>query len=130
MTTTFILSTGVGDTYDNSIHYRSVGRALQYITITRPDLTYVVNKVYQLMACPLVPHWLNMKRILIYLCGTSTHRLVFKPSPQLYLHGFLDVVWGYDPDHRISTLRVMVYFGLNLVTWLSRKPHSISKSST
>lgn len=33
--------------------YRSVVGALQYVTITRPELNFSVNKVSQYMACPL-----------------------------------------------------------------------------
>ncbi|KAF7825033.1 Retrovirus-related Pol polyprotein from transposon TNT 1-94 [Senna tora] len=38
--------------------------ALQYVTITRPDLSFVVNKVCQFMSKPLEEHWVAVKRIL------------------------------------------------------------------
>jgi len=44
--------------------YRSVVGALQYVTVTRPELSYVVNKVCWFMATPLDSHWVAVKRIL------------------------------------------------------------------
>jgi len=35
---------------DDPLLYHSIVRALQYVTITRPDLSYSVNKVCQFMA--------------------------------------------------------------------------------
>lgn len=63
--------------------YRSVVGALQYATITRPDIAYAVNKVYQYMAFSLEAHWVAVKRILRYLNGTLGHGLHLSPhSPQ------------------------------------------------
>ena len=37
--------------------YRSVVRALQYCTLTRLDIFFIVNKVYQFMHSPSDIHW-------------------------------------------------------------------------
>ena len=37
--------------------YRSVVRALQYCTLTRHDISFIVNKVYQFMHSPFDIHW-------------------------------------------------------------------------
>ncbi|KAF7834709.1 retrovirus-related Pol polyprotein from transposon TNT 1-94 [Senna tora] len=47
--------------------YRSTVGALQYVTITRPDLSFAINKVCQFMSNPLDEHWAAVKRILRYL---------------------------------------------------------------
>ncbi|KAG6497849.1 hypothetical protein ZIOFF_045755 [Zingiber officinale] len=44
--------------------YRSVVGALQYCTLTHPDLSFVVNKVCQFIHSPTVSHWQAVKRIL------------------------------------------------------------------
>lgn len=51
--------------------YRSTVGALQYVTITRPELSFSVNKVCQFMAQPQESHWLAVKRILRYLKGNN-----------------------------------------------------------
>lgn len=45
MTITLTLFASLGDPYNNPTHYRSVVGILQYITISRPGLTYAVNEV-------------------------------------------------------------------------------------
>lgn len=47
--------------------YRSIVGELQYLTITRPDLSYVVNQVCQFMHAPTTIHWTAVKRILRYV---------------------------------------------------------------
>lgn len=41
--------------------YRSIVGALQYVTITRPEISFSVNKVCQFMQNPLEIHWQAVK---------------------------------------------------------------------
>ncbi|KAB5514182.1 hypothetical protein DKX38_028088 [Salix brachista] len=50
--------------------YRSIVGALQYLTLTRPDLSYSVDYVSQFMHNPTVSYWKLVQRILRYLRGT------------------------------------------------------------
>ena len=74
--------------------YRSFVGALQYATLTRPEIAFVVNKVCQFMANPLDSYWVVVKRILGYLKGTMFHGLHFQPvvlSRPVPLTTFCDV---------------------------------------
>jgi histone deacetylase 1/2 len=62
---------------DDSTQYRSVVGGLQYLTLTRPDLSYSVNKVCQYLHAPTTSHWMAVKRILLYIHGTRTIGLTF-----------------------------------------------------
>lgn len=42
--------------YANPTQYRSLVGVLQYLTVTRPDLSYVVNKLCQFMHAPTMAH--------------------------------------------------------------------------
>lgn len=42
--------------YANKTFYKNIVGALQYITITRPDISYVVNKTFQFMFAPNESH--------------------------------------------------------------------------
>ncbi|GKA50166.1 ribonuclease H-like domain-containing protein [Tanacetum coccineum] len=49
--------------------YRSLAGGLQYLTFTRPDLSYVVQQVCLYMHDPREPHFAALKRILRYVRG-------------------------------------------------------------
>lgn len=62
--------------------YRSVVGALQYATITRPEISFSVNKVCQFMHEPLEIHWQAVKRILRYLSGSLHSGLIMQHNPR------------------------------------------------
>ncbi|GAU29238.1 hypothetical protein TSUD_362280 [Trifolium subterraneum] len=113
--------------------YRSTVGALQYATLTRPDIAYSVNKVCQFMSHPLESHWKAVKRILRYLKGTINHGLLLHPStssPPFSLRAYSDADWATDQDDRRSTSGSCIYFGPNLVSWSSKKQQLVARSST
>ncbi|XP_019198198.1 PREDICTED: uncharacterized protein LOC109192028 [Ipomoea nil] len=61
------------DPFDNPTQYRRLAGALQYLTVTRLDLSYAVNCLYQHMHSPTVahPHWVLLKMVLQYVKGTT-----------------------------------------------------------
>ncbi|RVW89827.1 putative mitochondrial protein [Vitis vinifera] len=67
---------------------------LLYVTLTRPDIAFAVNKACQFMAKPSDVHWLAVKRILRYLKGTISLGLHFQPSTSMELQGYSDADWA------------------------------------
>lgn len=57
-------SEGVALGPDDSVKYRSLVGSLQYLTLTRPDISFVGNKVCQFLHAPTMVHWSVVKRIL------------------------------------------------------------------
>ena len=50
--------------------YRQVIGSMQYLSLTQPDISFVVNKLSQFMHCPSTTYWFAIKRVLRYLKGT------------------------------------------------------------
>jgi histone deacetylase 1/2 len=112
--------------------FRSIVGGLQYITVTRPEISYSVNKVCQFLSSPLEDHWKAVKRILRYLQGTLHHGLLIKPAPMhtpLSIIGFCDADWASDPDDRRSTSGACIYLGPNLISWWAKKQTLVARSS-
>ncbi|XP_021995701.1 uncharacterized protein LOC110892871 [Helianthus annuus] len=59
------LSRHTGDPLSDPTMYRSTVGALQYLVLTRPEISYAVSKVPQFLQTPTDRHWVAVKRI----CG-------------------------------------------------------------
>ncbi|XP_031264846.1 secreted RxLR effector protein 161-like [Pistacia vera] len=110
--------------------YRSTIGALQYVTLTRPDISFTVNKLSQFLQAPTELQWQAYKRVLRYIKGTQFHGLQFKPATTLCVECYTDADWGSNLDDRRSTSWYCIYLGPNLVQWSSRKQKVVALSST
>ncbi|XP_031252819.1 secreted RxLR effector protein 161-like [Pistacia vera] len=116
--------------FENSALYRSTVGALQYLTISKPNISYVVNKLSQFLKAPTQLHWQACKRLLRYLKGTSYYGLQFSPSHILNLTCYTDMDWANSIPDRRSTSGCCVFMGNNLIQWYSRKQKVVALSST
>ena len=132
MSATDKLSHALGDPLptDDTFWYRSLVCGLHYLTLTRPDLPFAVNKVCQYLSQPTTVHYEAVKRILRYVQGTVSTGLRIQPSTSSVLNIYTDADWAGCPDDRRSTGGFAVFFGQNLISWSSRKQPTISRSST
>ncbi|KAL0546151.1 hypothetical protein IC582_016057 [Cucumis melo] len=112
-----LVSAHHGENFHDIHLYRSTVGALQYATLTHPEISYsVINKACQFMHSPKLIHWQLVKRILRYLKGSLSHGLWLQCSTNLSS-------WKFTSSY-------CVYFGNNLVSWGSKKQSIISRSST
>ena len=109
--------------------YRQVVGALQQYTLTRPEITYLVNQLCQNMYTPSSMHWIAAKRALRYLNGTPDHGLYYNKS-NLQLNAFCDSDWVGCPDDQRSTTVFVVFLGDCLISWSAKKKLVVSQSST
>ena len=148
MITSPLLSINDSPTFSDPTKYRQVVGGLQYATLSRPDITFAVNKVCQFMHAPTENHWSAVKRILRYLKGTIDHGMLIRHSSYHYLQAFtdshwqgstnspssltafFDADWAGFPDDRRSTGGFAIYLGSNLISWTARKQRTVSRSST
>lgn len=123
------LTKDIGQPLPNVTLYRSTVSALQYVTLTRPEIAFIVNKLSQFLSVPSDVHWLACKRVLRYLKGIITLGLQFYSSGFINLECFSDADWVADRDDRKSIAGYCVYLGPNLVSWCSKKQAVVSHSS-
>ncbi|XP_019055175.1 PREDICTED: uncharacterized protein LOC109115497 [Nelumbo nucifera] len=108
------LSRTDGDLLPDPTMYRSLVGSLQYLTLTRTDIAFAVNKTCQFLSSPTTAYWAAMKWILRYLKGTLTHGLQIRFSPSCQLQALSDTEWAGCPLQYRS----------------AKKQHTIARSST
>jgi hypothetical protein len=100
--------------------FRSIVGALQYLTFTRPCITYVVQRICLHMHDPREPHLTVMKRILRYLQGTPDYTLLLCRLSSSDLVVYTDADWAGCSDTRRSTSDYAIFLGNNLVSWSTK----------
>jgi hypothetical protein len=115
---------------EEQFRYRRIVGGLQYLTMTRLDLAFAVNRVCQYIQSPTDAHLTSVKRILRFVKGIVNQGLLIQRSGTTMLSGFSDADWVGCPDDRCSTSGFVVFLGVNLVSWSSRKQAIVSHSST
>nr|XP_025703378.1 uncharacterized protein LOC112805187 [Arachis hypogaea] len=110
--------------------YREIVGSFQYLTISRPDLAFYVNKVSQYMHSPIIEHWKAVKCILRYIAVTVLAGIKFQKCADLRLLAFADADWTGNLEDRKLITGYCVYLGSNLVSWRSNKQAKVSRSST
>ncbi|GKB73600.1 ribonuclease H-like domain-containing protein [Tanacetum coccineum] len=109
--------------------YRSLAGGLQYLTFTRPDLSYAVQQVCLYMHDSREPHFAALKRILRYVRGTVDFGLQLYASATTSLVGYTDADWAGYPSTRRSTSGYCVFLGDNLLSWSAKRQHTLTRSS-
>jgi hypothetical protein len=115
------LSATLGDPVADPTAYRSLAGALQYLTFTRPDLTYAVQQLCLHMHDPRESHLAALKRLLRYVRGTVDFGLVLHRSLSVELAVYTNADWAGCPDTRRSTSGYAVFLGGNLISWSSKR---------
>ena len=109
--------------------YRSLVGALQYLTFTRPDLSFAVQQACQHMSSPTQNHLQAAKRILRYLQGILHFGIAFASS-LISLFAYSDSDWAGDPVDRRSLTGMVLFFGNSPISWSAKKQGTVSRSST
>ncbi|XP_019096490.1 PREDICTED: uncharacterized protein LOC109130868 [Camelina sativa] len=109
--------------------YRSLADALQYLTFTRPAISFAVKQICLYMHDPRESHLKALKRILGYLKGTLDHGLQLYPTQPTGLIAYTDADWAGCPSTRRSTSGYCNFHGDNLISWSFKRQHIVSRSS-
>jgi hypothetical protein len=85
------LSADEGDLVEDTTMYRCIVGNLIYMTIRRPNLSYVVGVVSQFMQTPRKPHLDAVRRILRYIKHTLQFEIFYEAKSQYQVHGYTNV---------------------------------------
>lgn len=83
-----------GTLLPNGKPYRQLLGKLQYLTITRPDITFAVSKLAQYSSAPTDVHLQAIHKILRYLKGTIGQSLFYGTEQNFDIRGYTDSDWG------------------------------------
>jgi len=70
--------------------FRQLVGSLNYLTITRPDISFAVQQVSQFMQTPRHLHLDAVRRIIRYLRGSPGRGLFFSAGSSLHLVAYSD----------------------------------------
>ncbi|XP_018626145.1 secreted RxLR effector protein 161-like [Nicotiana tomentosiformis] len=124
---------GIGSkVYDPLIDVTScqklIGKLL-YLTVTRPDISYAVQILSQFMKTPKRSHMDAATRVVRYLKQALCMGVIMRRGLADALTGFCDSDWAACPISRRSVSGYLVKFGDSLISWRSKKQHTVSRSS-
>ena len=117
----------------NDKDYRGLIGSLSYLSITtRPDISFIAHCLSRYVNDPTEVHWIAAKRVLRYLKGTRSYKLIYRrctATPILY--GYSDSDWGGDSDTRRSTSGYCFFLFENsgAISWASKLQTTVAKST-
>jgi len=117
-----------GDLLSNPTVFRQLVGSLNYLTITRPDIFFVVQQVRRFLQTPRHLHLAVVRRIIQYLRESPDHGLFFPTGSPLHLVADSDADWAGYPNTRWSVTGWCMFLGNSLISWKSKKQAHISKS--
>ncbi|XP_020701406.1 uncharacterized protein LOC110113257 [Dendrobium catenatum] len=114
--------------FSNPLLYRQLVRSLQYLTLTRPDIAYAVNRACQFMHKPTDQHFHALKCILRFIKG-SQNTCFPLTCQSLKLTSYVDSDWAGDYKDQKSTTGYCTFLGSSIVSWSIKKQTTIARSS-
>jgi len=88
---------------------------LNYLTLARPDISFLVSVVSQFLNSPSDSHWNAVVRILKYIKRAPGKGLVFTDRGHTNIVGYSDADWAGDSSDRRSTSGYCIFIGRNLI---------------
>lgn len=89
-----------GPSITDTTYYRGVAGALQYLTFTRPNISYGVHQICLYLHDAHEPHLVLIKWALCYIRSTLDYGLQLHRSTGCDLVAYSDANWAGCPDTR------------------------------
>eukprot|EP00253_Pinus_taeda_P004293 PITA_04293 len=118
-----------GTEFEDATKYRQLEGSLNYLTTTRPDISFGVGILSKFLQMPCEGHWAAVKKVLKYLKGTQDFGLRHTQVGDFSLIGYSDSDFDEDKETRVSTSSYAMSLGSRVVSWRSHK-QSVPEDST
>eukprot|EP00253_Pinus_taeda_P028593 PITA_28593 len=115
--------------FEDATKYKKLVRSLNYLTTTRPDISFAVGILSRFMQKPCEGHSSTTKSVLRYLKGTQDFGIKYTQVDDFILIGYSDSDFDGDKETRVSTSGYATSLGSGAVSWRSRK-QSVPADST
>ena len=123
------LSKDEGALLTNASAYRRLTGRLSYLTLSRPNIAFAINKLSQFMSSLQDPHLKAAHHLLCYLKNAPGQGFFFPNSSNFYLTAYADADSGSRVDTRRSISSFRIFLGEVLVSRKSKKQAMIARSS-
>ena len=123
---------------DRRLYQAAIGSLIYLMLGTRPDLSYLVNKLAQYCANLIERHWKGIKRILRFIKRTINTTLQLEnvirdqdeEVPKRAVCRYFDAAYMDDKKDRHSTMGYAFFCAGSPVSWSSKKQQTIALSTT
>ena len=119
-----------GELFEDPERYRRLVGKLNYLTVTRLNISYSVSMSSRYMSSPIVSHWAAVEYILCYLKEVLGRGILYKKHGHAKIECFSDTDWAGSKEDRRSTSGYCVFVGGNLISWKSKNQSVVLRSST
>ena len=107
---------GHGEPLRDPRRYRRLVGRLNYLTITRPNISFPVSVVSKFLQSPCNSHWDAVICILCYIKGTPGHGVLYENRGHTQNVRYCDTDWADSPIDRLSTSGYYVFISGNLIS--------------
>eukprot|EP00253_Pinus_taeda_P029695 PITA_29695 len=115
------LTSTEGKEFEDAIKYRQLVGSLNYLTTTRPDISFAIGILSRFMQKPCEGHWSTAKKVLRYLKGTQDFGIKYTQVDDFSLIGYYDLDFDGDKETGVSTSGYDMSLGSGAISWRSRK---------
>ena len=101
-----------------------------YLVHTIPDICFAMSALSQFMYEPRHIHWVAVKHVLRYLCGTVGHENKYSSGGGVVLLRCTNSDWARSVVVRKSTSKYCFIMGSTMISWSSWRHSTMELSTT